>query len=124
MQTIFPYLLYDDAAAGMDFLSHAFGFTETMRSEDGGRIAHAQLRLGDAEVMLGQPQGKLDRTGDQTVLMYVYVDDVNAHFQQARDGGAEILEEPTDQEYGDRHYHTRDPEGHSWYFAQRVGSNG
>jgi uncharacterized glyoxalase superfamily protein PhnB len=124
MQTIYPYLLYDDAGAAIDFLSRAFGFTETFRSEDDGRIAHAQLRLGDAEVMLGQPGDGLDRAGDQTVLMYIYVDDVDAHFQHARDAGAEIVDEPTDQEYGDRHYHARDPEGHVWYFAQRTASSG
>ena len=124
MQTIFPYLLYADAAAAIDFLSRAFGFTETFRSDDNGRIAHAQLGLGDAEIMLGQPANELDRAGDQTVLMYVYVDDVDTHFQHAREAGAEIAEEPTDQEYGDRHYHARDPEGHSWYFAQRTGAHG
>jgi uncharacterized glyoxalase superfamily protein PhnB len=53
------------------------------------------------------------------VLLYVYVDDVDAHCELARVAGAVIVEEPADQPYGERRYRARDPEGHSWYFAQR-----
>jgi uncharacterized glyoxalase superfamily protein PhnB len=60
------------------------------------------------------------RDGSTTVLLYVYVNDVDAHYAQARAVGAEILDEPEDQDYGERRYHCRDPEGHSWYFAQPL----
>jgi uncharacterized glyoxalase superfamily protein PhnB len=53
-------------------------------------------------------------------LLYVYVGDVDAHCARAREGGAEIVEEPSDQEYGERVYHARDIEGHDWYFGQPV----
>lgn len=122
-QIITPYLLYEDAAAALDFLSRAFGFTETMRlpSPD-GRVAHAEMELGEGMIMLGQPGNGYRnpaRLGATTVLMYAYVEDVDAHCARAREAGAEIVEEPADQEYGDRRYRVRDPEGHDWYFAER-----
>ncbi len=123
MQTVTPYLLYEDAAAALDFLSHAFGFEELGRiTGPGGRVDHAEMRLGDGEVHLGQPREPTspNRLGGTAVQLYVYVPDVDAHCTRARAAGAEIVDEPADQEYGDRRYHARDPEGHSWYFAQRL----
>ena len=81
------------------------------------------MTLGDSRIMLGQPADGFSspkNRGGGTVLMYAYIDDVDAHCEQARQAGAEILDEPADQEYGDRVYHVRDPEGHDWYFAQSV----
>jgi uncharacterized glyoxalase superfamily protein PhnB len=52
--------------------------------------------------------------------LYVYVDDVDAHYARAKRAGATILEEPTDQFYGDRRYRAADPEGHHWCFATHV----
>jgi len=88
----------------------------------GGRVDHAEMRLGDGEVHLGQPQEPTSpkRLGGTAVQLYVYGADVDAHCHRARTAGAEIIDEPTDHEYGDRRYHARDPEGHSWYFAQRT----
>ena len=123
MQAVIPYLLYEDAAAALEFLSQAFGFEETRRmTSPGGRVDHAEMRLGDGEVHLGQPQKPTSpkRLGGTPVQLYVYVNDVEAHYHRAHTAGAEIVDEPTDQEYGDRRYHTHDPEGHSWYFAQRL----
>ncbi|SRR5712691_7714350 len=121
-QTITPYLLYEDAAAAMDFLSRAFGFEETMRTMRNGRVGHAEMRLGDGEIMLGQPEQPTSpkRFGGTPVLMYIFIDDVGAHCERARAAGAEIAYEPRDEEYGHRTYHARDPEGHSWYFAQPI----
>ena len=73
--------------------------------------------------MMGDP-GELYRNpkqlGQETVGIYVEVDDVDAHFERARAAGAEILREPHDEEYGHRRYDVVDPEGHRWYFAQVV----
>jgi uncharacterized glyoxalase superfamily protein PhnB len=124
--TITPYLLYEDAAAALKFLSRAFGFTESMRIDANGRVQHAEMELGDGRVMLGQPaEGYRNpkHLGTATALIYAYVEDVDAHCAQAREAGAEIAEEPADQEYGDRRYHARDPEGHDWYFAQRMAGD-
>ena len=122
-QTITPYLLYEDASAAIDFLTKAFGFRERLRMEDAGRVGHAELELGDGEVYLGQPGGGYKspkRLGLRTTLIHVYVDDVDAHFERAKAAGAEITDEPADQEYGDRRYSALDPEGIEWFFAQHV----
>jgi uncharacterized glyoxalase superfamily protein PhnB len=121
MQTITPYLLYDDAAAALDFLSLAFGFEEKKRMvTPDGRVVHAEMRFGDGEIHLGQPERPSSPRsyGGSPVLLYVYVEDVDDHCARARAAGAEIVDEPADQEYGERRYHCHDPEGHSWYFAQ------
>jgi len=123
MQTITPYLLYEDAAPALDFLSHAFGFEETNRmTSPDGRVGHAEMRFGGGEIHLGQPeQPRSPRTyGGTSVLLYVYVGDVDEHCARSRAAGAEVVDEPADQEYGERRYHCRDPEGHSWYFAQPL----
>jgi PhnB protein len=122
---ISPYLLYEDGAAAIDFLTNAFGFEEVMRMDEGGLVNHAEVRLGDDTVMLGYPgeDYKNPRKADHaTALVHVYVDDVNAHFERAKAAGAEIVMEPTDQEYGDRRYDAKDPEGHFWSFATPLDS--
>jgi uncharacterized glyoxalase superfamily protein PhnB len=126
MQTITPYLLYDDAGAALDFLSRAFGFEETRRmTSDSGRVSHAEMTYRGGEIFLGQPpQPSSPRSyGGTTVLVCVYVDDVDVHCEKARAAGAEIVDEPADQDYGERRYHCRDPEGHSWYFARPIGAS-
>jgi uncharacterized glyoxalase superfamily protein PhnB len=123
MPEVIPYLLYEDAASALEFLARAFGFHETARHESEGRVAHAEMKIGDERIMLGQPAEGFrnpKHLGANTTLMYIYIDDVDNHCVRARDAGAEIVDEPTDQEYGDRHYHARDPEGHDWYFAQQA----
>jgi PhnB protein len=121
MGRIAPYLLYEDGAAAIDFLTNAFGFEEVMRMEDDkGDVNHAELRLGEDTVMLGDPGDdyRNPRNADHsTALVHVYIDDVDAHFEHAKAAGAEIVMEPTDQEYGDRRYDAKDPEGHFWSFA-------
>jgi PhnB protein len=121
VQTITPYLLYEDAAGALEFLSRAFGFQEIRRmTAADGHVNHAEMRIGDGELHLGQPAEPAGprRLGGTPVLLYVMVDDVDAHFARARAEGAEIIDEPADQDYGERRYACRDPEGHVWYFAQ------
>jgi uncharacterized glyoxalase superfamily protein PhnB len=119
-----PYLLYEDVDAAADWLSAAFGFREMVRLRGpDGKANHAELRTGGALVMLGNPGPGYQnprRLGGVTQLVYVYVDDVDAHCQRARAAGARILREPADQFYGDRTYGAEDPEGHQWSFAQHV----
>ena len=124
-QTITPYLLYEDAGAAPEWLSNAFGFIEKERIENSdGRVGHAAMDVGGgASVFLGGPGGDYrspKRLGATTALVYLYVDDVDAHFAHAREAGAEIVDEPADQPYGDRRYSARDLEGQHWYFATPV----
>ena len=123
MGRIAPYLLYEDGAAAIDFLTKAFGFEEVMRMDESGVVNHAELRLGDDSIMLGEPGGDYrgpNKTDQRTSLVHVYVDDVDAHFERAKAAGAEIVQEPTDQEYGDRRYDAKDPEGQLWSFAMTL----
>jgi PhnB protein len=120
---IAPYLLYEDGAAAIDFLTKAFGFEEVMRMDEDGLVNHAEVRLGDDSVMLGYPGADYvnpRKSGYSSALVHVYVDDVDAHFEQAKAAGAEIVMEPADQEYGDRRYDAKDPEGHAWSFATPI----
>lgn len=121
---ITPYLLYENVSGAIDWLTSAFGFVERMRVPGlDGKTAHAEMRLADGVIMMGCPGPEYQnpkRLGHVTQNLYVYVDDVDAHFERARKAGAKILEEPKVQFYGDRRYGAVDPEGHHWYFAQHV----
>ncbi len=121
---IIPYLLYEDLDAAVDWLVTAFGFSERfrMRGPD-DKAMHAEIALADGLVMMGHPGPDYrnpSHRGGATQLVYVYVDDVDAHFEAARAAGAHILSEPADQFYGDRTYSAEDPEGHQWTFGRRV----
>jgi uncharacterized glyoxalase superfamily protein PhnB len=124
-QTVTPYLLYEDVAAALDWLSRAFGFRETVRLQgETGYVNHAEMDVGDGSVVyLGDPGDDYRNPktlGTSTCLVYVYVDDVDAHHSHAREAGAHVFEEPADQSYGDRRYGVEDREGHQWFFAQRI----
>jgi uncharacterized glyoxalase superfamily protein PhnB len=126
--TITPYLLYSDVDAALRFLHEAFGFDEVLRhSAAEGYVNHAEARLGESHVYLGDPRGaerafrNPAELGAATVLVIVDgVEDVDALCARARAAGATITEEPADQEYGERRFGVSDPEGHSWFFAQKI----
>jgi PhnB protein len=124
MPRITPYLLYEDVASAVAWLAQAFGLKERMRMPGpDGKISHAEMELDDGVVMMGCPGPDYrnpKRTGHVTQELYVYVNDVDKHFECARAAGATILEKPADQFYGDRRYRAVDPEGHHWSFAQHV----
>jgi PhnB protein len=119
-----PYLLYHDCDAAIEFLSTAFGFTEKVRMPgQDGKTAHAELDLQGGFVMLGNPGGDYknpNELGGRTQTTYIYVDDVDGHYERAKAAGAHIERELADQFYGDRTYAAYDPEGHAWSFATHV----
>ena len=121
---ISPYLLYEDVAGALDFVSRAFGFRERLRYADPhGDVTHAEMSLADGLIMLGDPGPDYEspkRTGRSGSLVHVYVDDVDAHFEHAKAAGATIVSELHEPGYGDRRYDAEDPEGHRWSFAQHV----
>jgi uncharacterized glyoxalase superfamily protein PhnB len=88
-----------------------------------GKTNHAEMELADGVIMMGCPGPEYQnpkRIGHVTQQLYVYVDDVDKHFEHAKEAGATIFEEPQDQFYGDRRYGAEDLEGHHWSFAQHV----
>lgn len=126
-QTITPYLLYASCEQALDFLARAFGAEEVLRyTGPAGYVTHAETRLGDGSVFMGNPgEGyRGPREAGETVGVYVMVDDVDALFERACRAGAEIVSEPADQAYGHRSFSARDPEGHRWYFAQELRAVG
>lgn len=124
MQRITPYLLYEDLGRAIDWIHGAFGFTERSRMNGpDGRALHAEMTLEDGVVMMGQPPSPYEspkRHGHVCQLVYVYVENVDAHWQHAEKQGAKILSKPEDKPYGDRVYSAEDAEGHHWFFAQHI----
>lgn len=124
--TIIPTLRYDNAPKMIEWLCEAFGFARHLVVEDGaGGIAHAQLTLGNAMIMLGSARdnafGALQSTaralGGVSQSAYIIVDDVDALCETARGAGAEIVRDPQDEDYGGRGFSCRDPEGQLWNFG-------
>ena len=128
---------YREAAHMIDWLCSAFGFEIRLKVEgEGGRIEHSELTLADGLIMVGEELSgearrfQTDRlsplaAGCNTQNLMVYVDDVDAHCAQARAAGARIVAEPELHDYGDgywadRSYGAIDPEGHLWWFTQRI----
>lgn len=123
--TITPYLLYEDVDAAMGFLARAFGFEEVLRyTGDEGYVNHAEMRLGDDVIHLGDPGPDYRnpaRLGGPTVLIGVRdLADVDALCERARAEGAQITQEPTDQPYGERRFGAADPEGQHWHFSTPI----
>ncbi len=119
------FLSYKDAAGALDWLTEAFGFERTEVHEGGnGKIAHAEMRVGDSMVMLGsgEPNDLGMKTphelGAVTAGVYVIVDDgIDAHYERAVAAGAEVVRALHDTDYGSRDYIVRDPEGNLWSFG-------
>ena len=124
--TITPYLSVDDATAASEFYEKAFGAKETVRMNGpDGKVAHAELQIGDSTIMLSDPfpqaQAKTPKeVGGTTVGLFTYVEDVDEVFKQALDAGATSTMEPTDQFWGDRFGSVVDPFGHHWQIATHV----
>ena len=125
-QRVIPYLAYADAPAAVEFLCRAYGFEAGVQMDMGdGVIGHAELHLDDNVVFLATAFAEIGLASPQNLSavhgqVMVYVDDVDAHYENARAAGAEIVEEIADQFYGDRSYRTNDPEGHQWVFSQHI----
>jgi uncharacterized glyoxalase superfamily protein PhnB len=133
-------VVYQDAAAAIEWLCSAFGFEVRLKVEgENGRIEHCELSLGDGLIMLAQENSNAERAwkralrspkslnGANTQCLMFYVDDAEAHCAHARARGARIVEEPAVHDYGDdywsdRSYGAIDPEGHLWWITQRLRS--
>jgi uncharacterized glyoxalase superfamily protein PhnB len=116
--TITPYLVIPGAAAVIEFLKRAFHAQEKHRmSEPGGRIMHAELRIGDSVLMLGEPPANQPAV---TGMLYMYVTDVDATYQRALDAGGRTIRPPHDEFYGDRTAAVVDGAGNQWWIATHV----
>jgi uncharacterized glyoxalase superfamily protein PhnB len=120
--TVVPILIYADVGKAIDWLAQAFAFKERLRAERNGIVGHAQLVVGDGAIMLGRQGAEYHppRPGEVQQYVHVGVDDVDAHCERARKGGARILQPPHDMPFGERQYTAEDPEGHRWVFSQHI----
>jgi PhnB protein len=121
--TITPYLVVNDAARALDYYKKAFGATELFRFDaPGGKIAHAEIKIGDSIVMLADEHPEMDAVSPKTVGgspvgLMVYVEDVDRVFKQAVSAGGTETQPVKDQFYGDRSGNLTDPFGHKWTIA-------
>jgi PhnB protein len=117
---IIPYIFYRDVPAALGWLSRAFGFTEELRHPTPSGM-HAQMTFGGQRIMMGQGSREWrmqspSETQIATMGIFIYLADVDAHYERARAAGAEIVEAPHDRDYG-RTYTARDLDGHPWFFT-------
>jgi PhnB protein len=124
--SVTPCLIADHAAAAIDFYKAAFGAEEVFRmTMPDGSICHAELKIGDSHVMLGQesPQwgAKSPKSlGGSPVGLCIYLPDVDAAFAQAVAAGATVERPVVNQFYGDRSGSVIDPFGHKWTLSTHV----
>jgi len=109
--TVTPYLLVKDARRQIDFLKRAFNATEIMCHDFGDGHVHAEVKIGDSMIMIGQME-----TPSPTML-YLYVNDADAEYKRAIAAGATIVEAVSDKFYGDRSGGIKDPLGNTWWVS-------
>lgn len=124
--SVTPYLIFDDAAKAIEFYKKALGAAELMRfPAPGGRIGHAEIKIGDSPVMLADENAEMNARSPRTiggspVSLMVYVEDVDARVAQAVAAGAKLTRPVANQFYGDRTGGIEDPFGYHWYLATHV----
>ncbi len=118
LHNVNPYLHPRRAEPLISFLKRAFGAQEIAKyvSPD-GVVNHAEIRVGDSVVEMGEAHGKYET---MPAMFYLYVTNVEAVYRQAVAAGATSFQEPTDQPYGDRNAGVRDNFGNTWYIATHV----
>ena len=124
--TVTPYLIVDGAARAIEFYRQAFGAEETFRMEGpGGKVGHAEIKIGDSHVMLADEHPEMGARGPQSfggspISLVLYVEDVDATVSRAVEAGAKLTRPVANQFYGDRTGGVEDPFGHAWYVATHV----
>jgi PhnB protein len=121
-----PYLVVNDASRAIDFYTQAFGAKETVRmGGPGGKIGHAELKIGDSMLMLsdeipGSGTRSPQSLGGSPVSVFMYVENVDSVFDRAVKAGAKADKPPEDMFWGDRFGHLTDPFGHLWAIATHI----
>ncbi len=124
--TVTPYLIVAGASEALEFYAKAFGAKELMRIDaPGGRIGHAEIRIGDSTIMLADEFLEMGARGPTSlggtaVSILLYVDKVDELFDRAVAAGAKAIQAVRDQFYGDRSGMLEDPFGHVWTVATHI----
>jgi len=135
---VVPHLMVPNGREALDFYARALAATALYTSElPGGRVVHAHMRVGDSVIMLteetlhqeGQPSAEErfgvrvaspKSLGGTSVMLEMYVDDVDAAFARAKAAGVRVLVEPEVMFYGDKYGILQDIFGHCWALATVV----
>lgn len=124
-QAVMPYLRVSDAASAIRFYKKVFGAAERYRLRMAGKVGHAELDLGGCVVMLSDEFPEVKAVGPKvlkgtSVMLTVYVDDVDKVVAKAVKAGAKLRRAVADQFYGDRMGQIEDPYGHVWSIQTRI----
>ena len=123
MHTVTPHLVCRNASEAIAFYVKAFGAVELFRMPGpSGKIAHAQIKIGDSVVMLTDESPDCGMAGPQTlegtpVSLYLYVEDADRTFDRAVSAGMTVRAPLADMFWGDRWGEVEDPFGHRWHVA-------
>jgi PhnB protein len=126
MHSVTPYLTCAGAADAITFYIKAFGATELFRLPGPqGAVMHAQIKIGDSVVMLGEECAERGALGPKarkgtSVTIHLYVNDVNTAFAKAVAAGATVKMQLEDMFWGDRYGVLEDPFGHQWSLATHM----
>ncbi|MCG6157949.1 VOC family protein [Rubinisphaera margarita] len=117
--SVTPYLVIKNASAAIEFYKKAFAATDVLKLESDGKIAHAEIQIGDSRVMLADEHPEMGVVGPNpeqgtSYSLMIYVPNVDEVFETAVAAGAEATRTVTDMFYGDRSGTLTDPFGHVW----------
>ena len=118
-----PYLIFSGADQAIAFYKKALGAEEVLRMDTpGGRIHHAEIKIGDSHVMLADEHPEIQALSPKTIggspiTMHLYVENVDAAVERATAAGAKLIRPVADQFYGDRTGGIEDPFGYRWFIA-------
>jgi PhnB protein len=124
--SIQPYLIFEQTTAAIAFYMKVFGATERLcMKEDSGRVAHAEIQIGDSCIMLADERPDIEafspkHFGGSPVTLMVYVSDCDAIYKGALAAGAVSVREPADQPHGDRTSGVKDPFGYTWWISTSI----
>jgi len=114
--TVTPYLVVSGVAKLIEFVKQAFGAKEVFLSKRAdGSVQHAEVKIGDSIVMMGESAEK-----QFPGMLHLYLEDVDAVYQRAMGAGAKSLREPADQPFGDRMGGVEDEFGNQWWIATHT----
>jgi len=117
--SVTPYLTVPGLAKTIEFLKQAFGAEVKEINESGGMIRHAEVKIGDSPIMMGEPDPK-GPYAPRPCNLYLYVPDVDAVYARAIAAGGKSLREPKDEFYGDRGAGVEDPSGNYWWIGTHI----
>jgi uncharacterized glyoxalase superfamily protein PhnB len=123
---VYPYLRVRDAAKAIEFYQRAFGAHELFRlTEPGGRIGHAEIKIGTTTLMLSEEYPEMDIVGPKTLggttfSIHLHVDNADAWIARAVEAGGTVVRPARDAFYGERSGTVRDPFGHEWLLGHQI----